>query len=245
MIQFQKICDSAKYVRGSPKRLHAFKQCVKAMSLDDKKGLNYDVPTRWISTFIMLRDALLFEDVFQHLASCDPSYTCLPSEDEWSHASNLCQFLKDFYDVTNLFFATKQVTTNLVFEEIVSIYHHLYRHRGTSNEHIRALTCKMQEKATIFSTNLVFEEIVSIYHHLYRHRGTSNEHIRALTCKMQEKFDKYFKGYNILFAIAVVLDPRFKLSYLKYLLGNLDKPDAIVKYELYAEYRNMYEDSDV
>ncbi|KAF3780471.1 putative AC transposase [Nymphaea thermarum] len=44
----------------------------------------------------------------------------------------------------------------------------------------------------------------------------------------------------------------FKFSYLKYLLGNLDKPDAIVKYEiiestfheLYAEYRNMYEDSD-
>ncbi|XP_031500289.1 uncharacterized protein LOC116264293 [Nymphaea colorata] len=66
---------------------------------------------------------------------------------------------------------------------------------------------------------------------------------------MQEKFDKYFKSYNILFAIAVVLDPRFKLSYLKYFLGNLDKPDAIVKYEiiestlheLYAEYKNMYD----
>ncbi|KAF3780232.1 Zinc finger BED domain-containing protein DAYSLEEPER [Nymphaea thermarum] len=159
----------------------------------------------------MLRDALLFKNVFQHLASCDPSYTCLPSEDEWSHASDLCQFLKVFYDATNLFSTTKQVTTNLVFEEILSIYNHLYRHRGASNEHIR-----------------------------------------ALACKLQEKIDKYFKGYNILFAIAAILDPRFKLSYLKYLLGNLDKPDAIVKYEiiestfheLYGEYKNMYEDSD-
>ncbi|KAF3784495.1 putative AC transposase [Nymphaea thermarum] len=42
------------------------------MSLDGKKGLNYDVSTRWNSTFIILRDALLFKDVFQHLASCDP-----------------------------------------------------------------------------------------------------------------------------------------------------------------------------
>ncbi|KAF3780125.1 Zinc finger BED domain-containing protein RICESLEEPER 2 [Nymphaea thermarum] len=33
-----KIHDSVKYVRGSPKRLHAFKQCVKAMSLDEKKS---------------------------------------------------------------------------------------------------------------------------------------------------------------------------------------------------------------
>ncbi|KAF3772612.1 putative AC transposase [Nymphaea thermarum] len=150
-----KIRDSVKYVRRSPKRLHAFKECVKAMGLDEKKGLNYDVPTRWNSTYIMLRDALLFKDVFQHLASCDPNYTCLPSEDKWYHASDLCQFLKIFYDATNLFSTTKQA----------------------------------------------------------------------------------------------VLDPRFKLSYLKYLLGNLDKPDAIVKYEiiestlheLYAEYKNMYD----
>ncbi|KAF3787091.1 hypothetical protein EJ110_NYTH24060 [Nymphaea thermarum] len=49
-----------------------------------------------------------------------------------------------------------------------------------------------------------------------------------------------------------VLDPRFKLSYLKFLLGNLDKPDAVVKYEtiestlheMYAQYSAMYEDSD-
>ncbi|KAF3779036.1 putative AC transposase [Nymphaea thermarum] len=42
------------------------------MGLDEKKGLNYDVLSRWNSTFIMLRDALLFKDIFQHLASCDP-----------------------------------------------------------------------------------------------------------------------------------------------------------------------------
>ncbi|KAF3796038.1 hypothetical protein EJ110_NYTH03911 [Nymphaea thermarum] len=55
-----------------------------------------------------------------------------------------------------------------------------------------------------------------------------------------------------LFAIAFVLDPRFKLSYLKYLLDDLDKSDAIVKYEdienilneLYVEYKNMYGDRD-
>ncbi|KAF3775114.1 Zinc finger BED domain-containing protein DAYSLEEPER [Nymphaea thermarum] len=174
-------------------------------------SLNYDVPTRWNSTFIMLIDALLFKDVFQHLTLCGLNYACLPSEDEWSHASDLCQFLKVFDDATNLFYTSKKVTYNLVFEEVLSIYHHLHRHRGTSNEHIRAL----------------------IY-------------------KMQKKIGKYMKSYNFLFAIAVVLDPRFKLSYFKYLFDDLDKPDAMVKYEvvekiiheLYVEYKNIYDDSD-
>ncbi|KAF3780541.1 Zinc finger BED domain-containing protein RICESLEEPER 1 [Nymphaea thermarum] len=39
-----------------------------------KYKLTYDVPTRWNSTYVMLRDALFYKDAFQHLTSVDPNY---------------------------------------------------------------------------------------------------------------------------------------------------------------------------
>ncbi|KAF3785208.1 Zinc finger BED domain-containing protein RICESLEEPER 3 [Nymphaea thermarum] len=163
-----KVRDSVKYIRGSPKRLHAFKECVKTMGLDEKNGLNYDVPTRWNSTLIMLRDALLFKDVFQRLALCDPSYTCLPFEDEWSHASDLCQFLKVFYDATNLFSTTKQyLLGNLDKPDVIVKYgiiestlHELSAEY--KNMHEDSDTCNMGRANASTSTMIAMEEYKSV-----------------------------------------------------------------------------------
>ncbi|XP_049935982.1 zinc finger BED domain-containing protein RICESLEEPER 1-like isoform X2 [Nymphaea colorata] len=141
-----KIRESVKYVKGSPKRLHSFKDCIRTVGLIGTKKLTYDVPTRWNSTYVMLRDALFYKDAFQHLASIDPNYTNLPSDDEWSYATTLCQFLKLFYNVTNIFSATRNVTANVVFEEIQKVRNHLRKNRLADNDYIRSLAYKMQEK---------------------------------------------------------------------------------------------------
>ncbi|KAF3787670.1 Zinc finger BED domain-containing protein RICESLEEPER 2 [Nymphaea thermarum] len=203
-----KVRESVKYVKGSPKRLHSFKDCIRTVGLIGTKKLTYDVPTRWNSTYIMLKDALFYKDAFQHLASVDPNYINLPSEDEWSYATTLCQFFKLFYNVTNIFSATRNVTANVVFEEIQKVRNHLHTHSVAGNDYIR-----------------------------------------SLAIKMQGKFDKYWKNdYNVLFAIAFVLDPKSKLGYLKYVLEKLNERDAMVQYEkverslheLYAEYKIVY-----
>ena len=47
----------------------------------------------------MLSTALMYQDVFEHLASRAPS---VPTEDDWKFARELCDRLKVFYDVTEL-----------------------------------------------------------------------------------------------------------------------------------------------
>ena len=56
----QKIHECIKYVKGSQGRKVKFFYSVKQMSLDGKKGLRQDVPTRWNSTFLMLESAIFY-----------------------------------------------------------------------------------------------------------------------------------------------------------------------------------------
>ncbi|KAF3782259.1 Zinc finger BED domain-containing protein RICESLEEPER 2 [Nymphaea thermarum] len=115
-----KICESVKYVKGSPKRLHTFKDCIRTMGLNGRKKLTYDVPTRWNSTYVMLRDALFYKDAFQHLAFLDPNYINLPYDDEWFYATSLSKlrYLKYVFDSLN---------------EVDAMYKNVY---GTNNEEI-------------------------------------------------------------------------------------------------------------
>jgi hypothetical protein len=63
---FQKIRDSVKYVRGSQMRKQNFLHAVNKMSLDSRKGLKQDVPTRWNSTYLMLETAIHYRSAFSY-----------------------------------------------------------------------------------------------------------------------------------------------------------------------------------
>jgi hypothetical protein len=67
----------------------------------------------------MFSTALVYQDVFERLASCAP---CVPSAEDWKFASELCDRLKMFYDVTELLSGTKYVTANLFFPKIYNIF---------------------------------------------------------------------------------------------------------------------------
>ena len=60
MVVYKKIRECIKYVKGSQGRKVNFFYSVKQMSLDGKKGLRQDVPTRWNSTFFMLESAIFY-----------------------------------------------------------------------------------------------------------------------------------------------------------------------------------------
>lgn len=81
--EIEKARESVKYVKGSQVRKRKFLECVKQVSLDDKKGLRQDVPTRWNSTFLMLDSVLYYKNAFRHLHLSDSNYKNCPSEEEW------------------------------------------------------------------------------------------------------------------------------------------------------------------
>ena len=64
-----KIRECIKYVKGTQGRKVMFFYSIKQMSLDGKKGLRQDVPTRWNSTFLMLESAIFYRHAFHHLVS--------------------------------------------------------------------------------------------------------------------------------------------------------------------------------
>ncbi|XP_077219734.1 zinc finger BED domain-containing protein RICESLEEPER 2-like [Tasmannia lanceolata] len=72
------------------------------------------------------------------------------------------------------------------------------------------------------TSNLYFHEVFEIQVRLHDMANHDDVSINLMAKKMQIKFDKYLKECNVMFAIAVVLDPRYKIEYLSFMLGSTD-----------------------
>lgn len=169
----EKVRESIRYIRGSQSRKEKFIECVKSLCLDSRKGLRQDVPTRWNSTFLMLKSALYYKTAFEHLGMSDTGYIHCPTVPEWERIEKLYKFLGPYYDLTCLFSGTKYPTSNLFFPYVVVIYHNLK------------------------------DECVS-----------NDDSLKRMATQMIGKFEKYWSSFNEMLAMAVVLDPRYKLNFV-------------------------------
>ncbi|XP_077223324.1 zinc finger BED domain-containing protein RICESLEEPER 2-like [Tasmannia lanceolata] len=105
-----------------------------------------DVPTRWNSTFLMLQVALEYKDAFLQMTQRDLNYQVAPTKDEWENAKIICNFLKVFYDATNIFSATKSPTANIFFPELVSIRCALHEAYVCDKLFMRSIVERMKDK---------------------------------------------------------------------------------------------------
>ncbi|GJT89186.1 zinc finger BED domain-containing protein RICESLEEPER 2-like protein [Tanacetum coccineum] len=60
--------------------------------------IGLDCQTRWNATYLMLKTALMYKDVFARLKQRDSQYKTLPSPLEWENARVICDTLKVFYE---------------------------------------------------------------------------------------------------------------------------------------------------
>lgn len=113
--EIEKASESVKYVKGSQVRKRKFLNCVKQVSLNDRKGLRQDVPIRWNSTFLMLDSVVYYKNAFYHLQLSDSNYKNCPSEEEWRKIEKIEKFLSMSYEIACIFSGSKYPTSNLYF----------------------------------------------------------------------------------------------------------------------------------
>ncbi|CAN0905476.1 Putative AC transposase [Linum grandiflorum] len=137
------IRDSVLHWTASPKRRQKFAEVVRLQHINSSLELVLDCRTRWNSTYLMLSTAMIYKDVFHRLKQRDLSYTCLPSEEEWNLASEICLKLKKFHDVTKVFSGTTYPTSNVLFPHICEVKVDLRQWVMTSNETIKRMSEQM------------------------------------------------------------------------------------------------------
>ena len=134
----ENVRNSVSYWTSSPKRAQDFRLFARQVGVNCQKELLLDCKTRWNSIYMMLSVALEYREVFNRLRKKDKHYVCLPSEDEWNMASDVCEKLKLFYHVTEKFSSTKYPTLNIFFPLICEMKLSLLSWKVSDNEVIKA-----------------------------------------------------------------------------------------------------------
>ncbi|XP_075675234.1 zinc finger BED domain-containing protein RICESLEEPER 1-like [Castanea sativa] len=103
------------------------------------------------------------------------------------------------------------------------------------------------------TTNIFLPEVWKIKEVLNKKLLDENDYISAMACKMKLKFDKYWDECNFVMAIAIVLDPRFKMTLINFSFPKIYKGFEVTKnidcvhdslYQLYNEYVVDYTSSN-
>lgn len=109
-------------VKNSPLQWEEFMKCASECDgLDITCGLSLDVPTRWNSTFLMLKQAIHYRLAFNRLflRHRHKYLKCAPTDDDWTMAKSLCTCLKRFYDATLIFSGSSYPTAIYFLQNFV------------------------------------------------------------------------------------------------------------------------------
>ncbi|KAJ6805043.1 zinc finger BED domain-containing protein RICESLEEPER 2 [Iris pallida] len=135
-----------RYVGATPSRMQMFNEIASQKRLPKKKGLVYDVSTRWNSTYDMLANAISYKDAFMIYVQEHGNSSLLLTHDDWKKSELFCKFLKHFVEATKVFSGFKYPTSNLYFKEIWNIRGLLVEEACNFDVTIRNLASEMQRK---------------------------------------------------------------------------------------------------
>ncbi|KAF7821847.1 zinc finger BED domain-containing protein RICESLEEPER 2-like [Senna tora] len=142
----EKIRQSVAYWVAIPKREEKFEETCRQLGKTYSRKLALDCRTRWNSTYLMLASALPYQEVFKRLKQRESQYKCLPSDENWTMASEIGEKLEIFYMVTELFSGTQYPTSNVYFPKVCQIKFILQEWLSSPRDTIRSMTTTMLAK---------------------------------------------------------------------------------------------------
>ncbi|CAN1298326.1 Putative AC transposase [Linum perenne] len=214
-VSVRRVCETVRWVRGSPARTSTFKEFVVFHGMDPKSLLRLDVATRWNSTYLMLESAEKFEKPFHSLEGKDPSYKYNnlvlgpPRAEDWISIRNLTKYLKFFYDLTLVASGSSYVTSHLFVREMGKVSFHIRQMEASEDETTRNMASRMSKKLGKY----------------WSEKDGRNDRL------------------NKLVYIALVLDPRHKMEYPKFALKKLygDVRGAQLLEEVNTKLQDIFE----
>ncbi|KAK1387618.1 Zinc finger BED domain-containing protein RICESLEEPER 2 [Heracleum sosnowskyi] len=142
----ERIRDSVVYWTATPKREEKFEEAARQLHINFGKKLELDCVTRWNSTYNMLETAIAYKDVFPRLRQREHRYKCVPTEDDWVIGKEICEKLKIFSNVIELFSGTKYPTANIYFPKVCLIKMKITEWLCSQNVVIQSMASKMLPK---------------------------------------------------------------------------------------------------
>ncbi|KAK4278421.1 hypothetical protein QN277_016269 [Acacia crassicarpa] len=243
------IRHAVKYVKSSPSRKRKFIMLAERERVESKSLLTLDCPTRWNSTYLMLESAVKFVKVFTWMEEEDEEYKQYFKKKNIDSSRDTFILIDAREGVDDVLDDT---TTRRSVEPTImppSAYDW-----STANEFLGFLklfynmTLKFS-RSNYVTSNTCFQHIVSIQTSLESNANSSHSLLGHMSRRMLSKFNKYWgspKKMNPLLVVAVILDPRYKLTYVKVAFANLfhepTKCEAMLRkittllYHLYDHY---------
>ncbi|PLW31889.1 hypothetical protein PCANC_22752 [Puccinia coronata f. sp. avenae] len=199
-----KIQNSVRHIKASPSRKHQFKEMIKSNNIKQQALPSVDVPTRWNSTYLMLKSALPYRDAFNSLSIHDSSYHDLPTYDEWEEIILMKDFLSLFNTATLKLGMTRHPSAHMLYSNMTSIDKLLKESLKSSALNIPGIVEPMQEKfnkywknmETFAGINLVFDpqyKLAMVEFLLADELGSSKSAITGRVNKIKEDIKMWFK----------------------------------------------------
>lgn len=207
-----KIRNAMRYVKSSHSRFEQFKECVMLERISSKKLVCLDIPTRWDSTYKMLNAAQKCKKAFERMEEDEEydEYLRHFCEDDGNGKTPIGP--PNSFDWENI----------QAFSKFLKLFYE----------------AALQFSGSLFVTsNAYFHELVLIQSELSSMCCSSGDPLlKDMAENMKKKFDNYWGSIdriNSMLFVAVVLDPRYKLNYVKFwfkkLYDNEQVDDMVAK----------------
>ncbi|KAJ1693060.1 hypothetical protein LUZ63_009758 [Rhynchospora breviuscula] len=138
------IRELMRHIASSGSRLQVLNTILSEMNLSPKKGLTLDCPTRWNSTYVMIKEALALKEALMRYL--DASSMNGPTVEEWKDAEDMAGFLEPFLDATKTFSNVRRPSSHTYIKEIWAIRRLLLDEDSQKSPILRKLALKMQLK---------------------------------------------------------------------------------------------------
>ncbi|XP_034925372.1 uncharacterized protein [Populus alba] len=135
-----KIRGCIEYVNATPINQDKFREATNNVKLQDMKAASHDDPTRWETTFVMLRSALELREAFTQLEQVDFDFKVNPSAEEWKMAMIVCECLK----VIHKSLGSSSSSIDACFLHVCYIYKNLLSWEKSEHAYVCSMAKRMK-----------------------------------------------------------------------------------------------------